>query len=141
MLPSLYQRADALALNLNGKIDRSVLPEVNLASTTTTLKTTFEQRIAAIWRPILGVEAIGPDDNFFDTGGTSLLLIAMRAKLEEEFSRGIPVTWMFECTTIRAMAARLSTGPEAAPVSTVQDNADRQRQAFARAKALRGGAR
>ena len=73
-------------------------------------------------------------------GGTSILLIAVRASLQEQLARPIPITWMFEGTTIRTLAQRLEAGETLAPAAN-KTNADRQRQAFARARETRGAAR
>ena len=157
MLPSLYRRVPAMPLNLNGKIDRSALPEVTFEASSTTLKTsfkttvntTYEQRVAAVWQRVLGVPAIGLDENFFDAGGTSLLLIAARAGLEQEFTRSLPITVdvrvHHRAHHGRALAAgrqtcriqRLALQRRPAPASSrpmLQANAGKQRQAFARAQ-------
>ena len=138
MLPSVYVPLLALPLNANGKVDQSALPDPVIApSAPTTLGTPTERVVAEVWAKVLGSHT-GLDENFFDAGGTSLLLIAARTALQEQLSRTIPVTWMFECTTVRALAKRLDEGVGATPSNT---NAERQRQAFARARQLKGAAR
>ena len=100
-----------------------------------------ESRIAAAWRAVLGVQAVSHEENFFDAGGTSLLLVRVRAELEREFARRIPVAWMFECTTVMAMAKRLKPDSANAPALPLRAaNAVRQREAFARARQKRGQA-
>jgi hypothetical protein len=85
------------------------------------------------------VRAIGLDDNFFDCGGTSLLLISAHLRLQARFERLFPVTLMFECPTVRALARRLSdNGSSASEKSAVQQQAQRARGAFARARATKG---
>ena len=71
-------------------------------------------------------------------------LIAVRSELKTKLGREIAVVWMFECTTVRALAARLME-PEkatnaAGDADKIKDNARRQRDAFARARAARSGA-
>ena len=59
---------------------------------------------------MLRQETVGVDDNFFDLGGDSLLLIDLHAKLQAELKREIPITDLFQFPTVRRMAAHLSTG-------------------------------
>jgi acyl carrier protein len=47
-------------------------------------RTPMEQRIADIWRDVLGVDLIGVHDNFFDVGGHSLLSMRVIARIEHE---------------------------------------------------------
>ena len=141
MRPSLYMPMTAMPLNANGKIDRGALPEPVLrfgaAGPDSSAWSPMEKMVSEVWAGVLEGE-VGLDENFFDAGGTSLSLIAVRAGLQERLGRSIAVTWMFECTTVRALAKRLEDGVAATPGN---DNAARQRQAFARARELRGAAR
>ncbi len=138
MLPSQYVKVSGFPLNANGKVDRAALPEPGQQVVVPALTgTAMEKEVAALWSRVVGSQ-VGMDDNFFDVGGTSLLLIAVRTGLQEKLGLSVPVTWMFECTTIRTLAKRLEHGVEKVAVSS---NAERQRQAFARARKVRGAAR
>jgi acyl carrier protein len=48
--------------------------------------TATEQTIAEIWREILSGKDVGPEDDFFDLGGTSLDLIRAFVHVNEKFS-------------------------------------------------------
>jgi acyl carrier protein len=98
-----------------------------------------EERVALIFQDVLDLRRIGPDDNFFDCGGTSLLLINAHLRLQAQFERLIPVTMMFECPTVRSLAKRLSgDGPSLSEKNAVQQQAQKARNAFARARAAKG---
>ena len=142
MLPSAYVSLPALPLNANGKIDRNALPAPAAHSPAPSRRgSATEQLVARIWASVLRSEFTA-DVNFFDVGGTSILLIAVRAALQQQLARAIPITWLFECTTIKTLAQRLEAGEATAPTApALQTNADRQRQAFARARQTRGAAR
>jgi len=43
------------------------------------------KQLTRIWQDLLGVESIGPDDNYFDLGGDSSLAVHMFARVEELF--------------------------------------------------------
>jgi amino acid adenylation domain-containing protein len=147
MRPSFYTRMDALPINANGKIDRSALPVPQRLNTAgaqpTTLLNSREKLIAEVWARVLGTQAAGQDENFFDAGGSSVLLIALRTELQAALNVAIPVTWLFEHTTIRTLAARIDR-EAAAPAGNANVAAPRavqQRASFARARAMKGGTR
>jgi hypothetical protein len=78
------------------------------------------------------------DDNFFDIGGTSLLLVSVQARLQVLFDKKISVADLFVYTTVRALSQNLggvATGSGAR--HSMQDQAEKQRAAFARARAAR----
>jgi amino acid adenylation domain-containing protein len=148
MMPAFYQRLAVFPLTPNGKVDRSALPAPRTGATLPDRRslasaTSMEDLVASIWRVVLKARAVSLDDNFFDVGGTSLLLIAVRTGIQEQLDRQIPVTWMFEYTTIRALANRLAE--PAAPVAAAHETApqmlqnriQKQRMAFARVRAAR----
>ncbi|SNS48086.1 amino acid adenylation domain-containing protein [Granulicella rosea] len=148
MMPSFYMQIATLPLTANGKVDRAALPEPATGSrveSNSALSAT-EQVVAEAWRAALGAAHIGLDDNFFDIGGTSLLLVAVRARLQEALKRTVAITWMFECTTVRSLAKRLDA-VEAPAVSTTpamtaaQLQAKKQKDAFARIRNTMGATR
>ena len=147
MRPAFYTRLAALPMNVNGKVDRAALPSpvVTVASwsPTTGLTSSMESKVAAVWRQALGTGGIGAEENFFDVGGSSMLLIAVRTALQQELGRALPVTWFFEYTTIRSLAAKLSQdGIRAVAVTDEpKEKAKLQRESFARMKAARSTAR
>jgi len=151
MMPAFYQRLALFPLTPNGKVDRAALPAPRAGASlpdrrSLAAATSLEDLVASIWRVVLKAKAVSLDDNFFDVGGTSLLLIAVRTGLQEQLDRQIPVIWMFECTTIRSLARRLSESsttsstndsPASSRPEMLQDRVQRQRLAFARARAAR----
>ncbi|WP_371871355.1 acyl carrier protein [Phytohabitans rumicis] len=55
---------------------------------------------------MLGVD-VGPEDNFFDLGGTSVRMAAVHAALHAELGREIPLLALYEHATTRALAGYL----------------------------------
>jgi len=113
MIPSVYTVLPALPRTPNGKVDRARLPEPHdrrAASQAPFLapRGRVEDAIAAAWREVLSVEQVGIDDNFFDLGGHSLLLVQVQAKLRGGLGQDVPIVEMFQYPTIRTMAAHLS---------------------------------
>jgi acyl carrier protein len=144
MRPSSYMRLAELPLTVNGKLDQAALPAYSIGSDATEHEapqslSESEERVARIFEDVLDLRRIGPDDNFFDCGGTSLLLIKAHLRLQAQFERLIPVTMMFECPTVRSLATRLlSDGPTSSDRNAVQQQAQKARSAFARARAAKG---
>jgi amino acid adenylation domain-containing protein len=148
MRPSSYTRLTALPLTVNGKLDAAALPEPLIGSNDSeqgnragqSLSET-EERVEQIFSETLGLRGIGLDDNFLDYGGTSLLLIKAHLLVQAKFERQIPITLIFECPTVRSLAARLAEDKPSSPaISAVQQQARRSRDAFARARAAKSGA-
>jgi amino acid adenylation domain-containing protein len=146
MRPSSYTRLKELPLTVNGKLDAAALPAPSVGSGDVARRdgpapslSETEARVARVFTEVLDLQGIGLDDNFFDSGGTSLLLIGAHLRLQAQFERQIPVTVLFECPTVRSLAKRLST--EESSVSeknAVQEQAQKARGAFARARASKG---
>lgn len=110
-----------LPLGANGKVDRRALPPP--ARTRPDLGRPFvpprgpdEERVAEEWRRVLGIEAVGAEDNFFDLGGTSLQLMAIHRTLREVLAPDLTIIDLFAKPTIRSLvASRRTPDPEDAP--------------------------
>ncbi|MCW3816663.1 amino acid adenylation domain-containing protein [Micromonospora sp. DR5-3] len=116
MVPAAFVTLDALPLTPNGKLDRKALPapvvtrEASVALVEPRDDT--ERTLAAIWSEVLGVDALGIDDDFFDLGGHSMLATQVVAKIRKAELGGRPVGVMdlFQQRTIRDLAAFISGG-------------------------------
>jgi amino acid adenylation domain-containing protein len=110
MLPSAFVPLDALPLNANGKLDRAALPvphERPAERAAVAPRTPTEQRLAAIWRELLRLEAVGVHDDFFELGGHSLLGMQMISRVRDQFGLGLPFQSLFEEPTVGGLAGRL----------------------------------
>jgi amino acid adenylation domain-containing protein len=139
MVPAVLRVTDSLPLLPSGKLDRKALLALlaadSAARPTEAAVGEPEERVAACWAAVLGSTA-GATDNFFDAGGNSLLIIALREALRAAFGREVHVTDLFRHPTIRAMASFL-TG-QAAPGS---GSAGSERGSVRRAAQLAAGHR
>ena len=95
-----------------------------------------EQKLVAIWGELLGRSDIGVDDNFFDAGGQSLLLLRMHRLIESAFGAHLQIVKLLEHPTIRALAAHLDSSDDAGQAvrhaELAAERALKQRAAFAR---------
>jgi len=113
MLPSAFVLLTNLPLAPNGKVDRYALPPPDglrpeLEATYIAPRTEAERIIAAIWQEMLQVEKVGIEDNFFDLGGHSLLLVQVHSKLQELYDRDLSITDLFEYSTVSSLAKYLT---------------------------------
>jgi len=82
----------------------------------------IEERLAAFWQDLLGVEQVGVEDSFFDLGGHSLIAVRLFAQIRKAYQVDFPISVLFEAPTIRKCAALIAErgvatdeGEEAAP--------------------------
>jgi amino acid adenylation domain-containing protein len=112
MVPSAFVILDGLPLTPSGKVDRRALPapdpsRLEAASRFIAPRTPTEALLAKIWAGVLRLEKVGIHDNFFDSGGHSLLAIKFLSRLREEFQIELPVRSLFESPTMAGLAARI----------------------------------
>lgn len=77
------------------------------------------KQLTTIWRELLGVESIGPEDNYFDLGGDSALAVHLFARIEKLFKVKLPLATLFEAPSIAELARLIvsqSSPDTAAPV-------------------------
>lgn len=92
-----------------------------------------ERALAAIWCEVLGKDQVGPDDNFFDLGGHSLLLGRVHQRVTQTLRPDLPMIALFQYPTVGSLARYLdAAGIPAASVTARSDGRDRLRQLRAR---------
>src|SRR5205823_14350982 len=76
MVPEAFTVMEQLPCTVNGKVDRRALPEPQKEQqneqTRGAARTSLEQLLTSIWQSLLGVNAIGIHNDFFELGGNSL---------------------------------------------------------------------
>ncbi len=103
----------------NGKIDRRGLLELCPAMPPDVREPDgyVAAQLAGIWQGLLNIDRVGPDDNFFDLGGDSLL--AMRAVFAAE-AAGLPLAAheIFDHPVLSQLAARIEARPAGQVITT-----------------------
>ncbi|WP_231156148.1 non-ribosomal peptide synthetase [Streptomyces sp. CNZ748] len=104
----------------------------------------LESRLAEVWCDVLGRDRVGLDDNFFDLGGNSLLLVTAQTAVNRAFDSELSVVDLFAHPTVRDLARHLSaTGAGPVPDAEVPsrpatgDGLDRAREQARRQRAAR----
>ena len=120
MLPAQFVALDALPRTPTGKIDRRALPadaaRPDRVAAYVAPRTPTEAALTSIWEHLLDARPIGIDDNFFDLGGQSLLVVRTMAATRDAFDVDLPARALFEAPTVAALAARIDA-QRAAPVA------------------------
>jgi len=138
MVPAFFVKLSALPLSDNGKVDRAALSKLEitpnqLPASPSVPASELERTLVQLWQRVLKVPTVGFDDNFFDLGGDSLLLVAVHSNLQKILQAEIAVTDLFEFPTIRKLAEHLGEANSTSPkLSDAQERARRQREAFVR---------
>ncbi|NEQ08205.1 MAG: amino acid adenylation domain-containing protein, partial [Moorea sp. SIO4E2] len=111
MVPAAIVPLSALPLSVSGKVDRPALPappELKRAPLQDKLpETNLEQQIARIWESQLAVDTIATEENFFDLGGTSLLMIQVSEQLKQQFEIDLSIIDLFQYPTISTLAEHI----------------------------------
>ncbi len=144
MVPAHVVVLDDLPHTPNGKIDRNALPSLaevlgrrTAAAPLAEASNEAEQQVLEVWREILGTDQIGVDDNFFDLGGHSLLMVRLHRRLKEVLELPISLTDLYGHPTVRSFAESLSVDTAAATAQTSRDRAARRRDSLQRRRARR----
>jgi amino acid adenylation domain-containing protein len=111
MVPSAFVHLERLPLTPNGKVNRAALPaparvEAGLSPAVPPRDET-EAELALLWREALGEESVSVTEDFFDSGGDSLLAMSLLARVERTFGRKVSLARFFQAPTIEAVAASL----------------------------------
>ena len=115
MVPTAYEVLDALPLTPNGKVDRAALGSAvrrarPRAPAGSPPRTAAEQTLAGIWAEVLGVEAIGVDDDFFDLGGHSLLAVRVASRAGQALGVDVGLRLLFDAPTVATLARAVEGG-------------------------------
>ncbi|GLW74742.1 hypothetical protein Kpho02_70390 [Kitasatospora phosalacinea] len=129
MVPATLTAVPGIPLTVNGKVDRAKLPEPDqlpAAEAATGAAPAAEEGAPAqegladvvlrAWRATLGPE-VGPDDDFFDLGGNSLLAVRLSAALRREGLQSVPLRDLYLQPTAARLAEHL-TARQAAEAGT-----------------------
>ncbi|MBZ4423322.1 alpha/beta fold hydrolase, partial [Myxococcus sp. RHSTA-1-4] len=115
MVPSAFVFLEALPLNTHGKVDRNALPAPDASAASAGYiapRTPAEETVAAVWAEVLHLEKVGATDDFFALGGHSLLAVRLMSRLRERTGVALPVSALFQGSTVERLAQRLERRDE-----------------------------
>ncbi len=76
----------------------------------------IEVRLATWWRELLSVSAVGVDDDFFDSGGDSIIAARLFDLINKTYHVNLVLSTLFEANTIRQLAKVIQTAQECSGV-------------------------
>ena len=109
MIPTLFVWLEHWPLTPNGKLDRQALPAPRVIINEKNRgiddpRTPEEAELLRLWRMLLNLESVGIYENFFTSGGHSLLAMQLIAHVQESFQVEVPLQALFDHPTIAEFA-------------------------------------
>jgi natural product biosynthesis luciferase-like monooxygenase protein len=124
MVPGFFVVLPDLPRTPNLKVDRKALPAPDAVGgaarrAVVAAGDETEDAILALWRQALGTDDVGVEDNFFDSGGHSILAVRVHREIVQRLGVELQVTDLFRFPTVRSLARHLSVG-KSAPTAAQQ---------------------
>ncbi|MGI9643906.1 MAG: amino acid adenylation domain-containing protein, partial [Ilumatobacteraceae bacterium] len=118
MRPTVVRAHQRLPRLPNGKLDREAIATLPVAAPTRSgfpggTHDGVVELLIGYFGEVLGRDDIGPDTDFFDEGGDSLLALELLIRLERRFGIRPRVSILLDARTPRAIAAALDLGGDA----------------------------
>ena len=122
MVPAVFIPIESMPLTINGKLDRSALPEPGIRQMQSEFQAPsgdVEILLSRIFQDVLGLECVGAGDDFFRIGGDSILSIQVSGRIRQA-GFNIQVRDIFEYRTIRNIAVQLISRTSDSIIKTEQ---------------------
>ncbi|GLZ30338.1 hypothetical protein Lesp02_25270 [Lentzea sp. NBRC 105346] len=113
MIPNKVVVLDALPTTANGKIDVLALRASSQTDVDVTdrpfvaPRTATERIVSGFWKKLMRRETVSTQDDFFSTGGNSLIAVGLVNRINREFGSSLPLQVLFEAPTIEQLARRV----------------------------------
>ncbi|WP_175232448.1 non-ribosomal peptide synthetase [Paraburkholderia humisilvae] len=118
----------SLPLNANGKVDvhalRRAWEQQGSPVGASLPRDPVELELLGLFQRTLGQSTVALDAGFFELGGTSLQAISLIARISEVFGLNVPVSALFEGSSVQGLAEivrRLGDGASKSPLVTLSD--------------------
>ena len=126
MIPAQYVLLDKLPLTPNGKVDKKVLDTIDINTsnkhTYQAPRNDIENQLVEIWQDICDRQDIGIQDNFFDIGGNSLLVMSLVQKIKDKLNVEITINDIFTYPTIEHLLTHIDSHPSGQTLEDEQPN-------------------
>lgn len=108
MIPKHFLRIEALPVNANGKIEygdleHPVVDEIFTGKILEGSEDNLESKLICIWKEILDIDSVDPDDIFMLVGGDSRSIMLLIARIHSEFDVEISLWDVFDDLTVKKL--------------------------------------
>ncbi|RKY21562.1 MAG: non-ribosomal peptide synthetase, partial [Planctomycetota bacterium] len=131
MVPSLFVTLEQLPRTPNGKLDRAALPAPDAGASAgltawVAPEGAVQTLLAELWAAVLGADRVGARDDFFASGGHSLLAMRLVSRIRDAFGVELPLADAFrvpvladqaECVQALRQGDALAQPPALVPVA------------------------
>lgn len=112
MIPVYYNIVSSIPITQTGKIDRqnfifSFYPRPRISNTYLKPRNDLEKELQKVWQEVLQIEDVGIEDNFFDLGGHSLLLVILYNNIKNTLKVDFPIVDLLTYPNIQAFSDHL----------------------------------
>jgi len=121
MVPSDFVLLETLPLLPNGKLDRRSLPSPTglTGQDYVAPRNQIEQQLGHLFCDLLKREQIGVYDNFFESGGHSLLVTRALARIYDAYLVTLPVRRFFDTPTVAGLSLAIAEAQQEPEVPTI----------------------
>ncbi|NWO06485.1 MAG: amino acid adenylation domain-containing protein [Alteromonadaceae bacterium] len=112
MVPKAFAFLDSLPLTVNGKLDRSRLPEIDLSQLNgryVSPEGEMEKRIQTYCQNLLDSTQLSVTQNLLHAGGDSLLIVRLVNHIREHEGVSLSIADIYSAVDIRSIAERVET--------------------------------
>ncbi|MET8509208.1 amino acid adenylation domain-containing protein [Streptomyces sp. NPDC004787] len=107
-IPAVFKQVESFTLTVNGKIDKEVMRRHTALDVRGEQRDTSDgirNKIATIWREVIGIDSISGDVSFIEAGGNSLAAMRISHKLAQEFDVKVPLLTLHGGATVNDIAS------------------------------------
>lgn len=112
MIPTYYEYLDKIPLTINGKVDIKALTVKGLDGIKKNRSTgcseerlsETEEKVYKVWSDIFNARDISADEDFFECGGDSILIVKLLTELENRYNYKLSLVDVYAAPTIKKMA-------------------------------------
>ncbi|MBE1491977.1 non-ribosomal peptide synthetase [Plantactinospora soyae] len=124
LVPAAFVALPAFPLTTSGKVDRAALPvpdpgDADGRAPYVAPRNAAERLVARAWTELLKVDQVGAHDDFFQLGGSSLLLTRLANQLRAASGSKVALRGLFAAPTVEQQARLVAVAEEDGPPLTV----------------------
>ncbi len=128
LVPGRFVEVSSLPRTSGGKVDLSALPDPEQVKGERRLpRTPAEEVLAGFWCDLLGVDAVGLDDNFLSLGGHSLLAVQLLSRIQSALRIDLPLREVLDADNLEELAVRVEkarSAPAPPPVRPLAEGVE-----------------